>query len=673
MARNIRLISVFFIILFILFILPEIQAKPHYEYANNNQFIRLYDSREVYCINLTSGLQFGTDLTDSCSGNFFNRNEICVQVLNQRRCYQDLPLNSYTILIDNQSYVNVTFSKTIANSEIRMTYTLLNDSSMIYQSFLIKNNNFISPKFNLSYIITNINIDNSNSEKLILNQSSYLLNNLSATFINFVEDGFDVVGTDKYFHLNIPYIDNHYISVKNKTINFTITDIQIPARTQKSFLFSYFDPVGDCISLVDNNTGCWGNQFTRTTLDGIHIDATVNEVGFRFNWTKQTNDTAYAISFCINNTSGKFNSWVGIQYNNPSTNMPNGTWINANNVSSDWLAGCQNTLLMNPVNFTKNQLYHVVFNDEGSSDPATSGEFKTIKWVNPKITKLPYDFSNHLQMQVEICCPANWKADSDGTVLFSIKYNTTVLDDTGDPPVFNSAQSPEPFGWTYDTLGQGVLSGLNVRGEVFKIPYELNVTRVDVSVKLSDGYLGGLDIPDNFSIVIRDNATQQALTGGKIFVNISNSTYGFYSLLIKNTPQGNLTFTANRTYMFMIFCNACNGIDGEFDVELARESIGHVQVNNATWLGLEGYSQQSSNNGTSWGVGVTNLRSDMLFRFFGHKLGVVSPPVVVTPVTPEEETMSSSITLTFIISALSLVYLANSIDNKNKGSDDVRG
>ena len=581
----------------------------NYEFVQNNQFLRMWNNFENYCVNLSSGIQFGVDVTNDCSGNFFNKNEICLQVAGIRRCYNSLPLERYTLISDNLTYVNLTFNKTAGTNSVLLTYTLFNTDLKLYQAFIIRNNFITSATANLSYVLRDIQIGDSADESIEINGSIVALSGLEKSFTNLDEDGFSVIDpSGQYFHLNYPYLENNAIWIKNSVINVTLINQALPAAGTKSLLFTYFDPAGTCTSLVDiynTSTGCVGNQFSVEGRDSFTIgNGQTSKVAFRFNATNNMSVTH--LSFCLDSVSGTGQLVYGLQYDGASS-RPNGTWIqDITNSSTDVLAGCYSFTLNRAANITKNLAYHVVL--DGSFLGA--GVTKTPRWINPKILKYPLDYGSHPDMLVATCCPGSkWITDSDGTNLFVLRGNKTDINMNG-----NNLS----FGWSYDTTLNQTIYGLNVVGQVFRIPFIINISHVGFVLT------GGTSTPpDNISYVLRRMDTGESLTGAKVNITASEFVNGALRWVEANLSN-NITILPNVTYNLMLFCNACDSTS-DYKWEKLSESTGYLFPGNTTWDGVEGFVMTSSNNGSTWTTTADNNLSDTVFRLTGIKLNNTEP------------------------------------------------
>lgn len=573
-----------------------------YSLEQNNNFLRIYDEHEAYCINLNSGLQFSIDESNSCSSTPYNKNEICIKINNNRKCFEDLPLVNYSILSDNQNYVNLTIRKSFSSSEISLTYSLYNQDSKLYQDFNFKNNNLaFNIPISFSYIIKDIKIgEYENDETLLINGSYNSLATFNAEFYNLDEDGFSVIDTNsKYFHLNYnPYLNN-FIYIKNSIINITYPNIQVPIGTSKSLLFSYFDPVGTCTSLADitnGSTGCWGNQFSVNSIDTFQIDGGQNEkIAFRFNMSRNAYVTG--LSFCLSSYTGSGNIIGGIQYNNAATGRPNGTWIDNN--TGDFISGCTSIGLFSGQNLSKNQVYHVVL--DGSVTPI--GVSKTVKWINPSQLKLPLDYSSIKNMQVSIYSASKWVTDSGGTNLFQLRFNEQ-----------SNLSREDSFGWTYDNSSLTRIYQNNVVSQFFTVPYTINASRIEAAISGNDGY-GQQQTPlGNLFYFIRLNSTGENISTGQFTFNQSeftNSTIRYVGINFSS----NVTFYPNLTYIFALSCNECNS-SSFYNWEYLSESQGHILPFNSTWNGEKGFATMSTNNGSTWSYDDSYKRSDRVFRIF---------------------------------------------------------
>ena len=337
-----------------------------------------------------------------------------------RRCFEQIPLSTYVISSDNQTYVNLTFIKSpdISNT-VSLTYTLFNETDFkLYQDFRVTNNLITSRKFNFSYIIKDIKIGrNVNDELIYINDSIFPLTRNNNSYYNGSFDGFSIIDgkTQRYFHLGFPYDLDNVIHIKGRSsINVTILNQQIPRTSAKSLQFSYFDPAGTCTSLADiqnYSNGCWGNQFTvsATTTQAL-TSTSVQRLAFRFNESNGCYLTGD--SFRVSAVSGSANLIYGIQYDNPATFRPNGTWLD--NQSADVLAGVQSLNLFGGANLTKNQAYHFVL--DATFFPI--GVSKTILYIQPQQFKHPYDYTDNKAMLVAIFGAAKWTTQTSHTSLF---------------------------------------------------------------------------------------------------------------------------------------------------------------------------------------------------------------------------------------------------------------
>lgn len=610
----IGLIMLVFMSVFFLMNVLDVQAYPQYSYENSNQFLRIYDEHEAYCVNLTSGIQFGVDVGSSCSSSFFNKNELCIEIGSARRCFESLPLNSYSLISDNATYVNLTFIK---DPDIftrgTLTYFMVVNQSVLFQEFRLSNARLISAQFNFSYVLKNIQIGRTaDDEILYINKTNLRLNRVNDTFINNDFDGFSVIDgtTLRYFHLGFPYLENNYIDVRNRIINTTLLNQAIPRLSTKTWLFTYFDPAGTCTSLVEifnASQGCYGNQWSVTGTTTVTLDpASVTKLAFRFNNTIG-DISPTGVSIRISSAVGAGNLCYGVQYNTPSgldTGRPNGTWVT--NSSANFVAGVTSANLIDVVfpNMTKNQYYHVVL--DGSCLDA--GTTKTAIYPRPQIDKVPKDYtSNNIEVNTYSVAGAKWTTVTAGGNLFSLRFNYTNNGVMG-------LQDDFGWSWTFDAEGGGTIGGTAgeaVIGEYFTIPFPMNVTGIGISC-----HDDTVPLPDNLSIHFYYNDTYENITGIKLNVSLSSATFNIFEVNL-TTP---VIIQKDRTIVEKLLCPLCNGLDGEAVCARTNEQAGHILSNNGTWQGIIGSYITSSNNGTTWIVGAVNLRRDLFFYLKGFKM-----------------------------------------------------
>lgn len=593
-------------------------------YQVNGNYIQVYNDLENYCIDTTTGLQFGVIQGNVCGGGFYNNNEICVELSGQRRCWSSIPLGFYSITSDNLTYVNVSFSKSLFSNNFQIVYSLYKEDLTLYQSFYAQNL-VNTRKYNISYVIKDVSF---NSPNIFINNSLQPLS-INQFYSNPNEDGFSVIdGLDgKYFHFGYNPLINKFISIRNSVINTTYLNEQITRNQIKSYLFRYYDPTGFCISLdavPNGKLGCVGNQFSvgGEAQDQI-VGGATDKLAFRFNATE--NLYPLTISYRTGTKGGAWASsmlTVGIQYNS-ATGEPNGTWVA--NLSVNPIASSINTNNFAYIrnNLTKNQIYHIVF------DPSlvNLGDTVFIKYIVPQNKYYSFNFVNHTDMLVQeyLSASSKWSALTSGTSLFNLKGNRT--DNVGQE--YANYIASQPYGYN----GTVIFAGTQWAGMLMTFPYNMTVTGVGASIHLS---AAGTPL-DNLTYTLRDIKTGENLSQG-ILINYTqaNVTQRWFNVTIKSQ----VNVSANRTYVLYIHCWRCSLISGaRYRVELASEYSGMVQPANNTWYGGIGNTAvTSTNNGTTFGLYSAANDTDRLMYLSGFKFsGVPSPPPVVTSVTGQYE------------------------------------
>lgn len=609
-----KLLLLFLLLYFLL--MPSTEAIG---YQVEGNFIKIYNIYEQYCIDTTTGLQFGVTQAQGCSKPFYNQNEICIQVGSQRRCWKSIPLARYYITSDNTTYINITFNKGLLSNNFNLTYSLYENDHILRQSFFIRNL-IATRKYNISYVISNISF---NSPLIEINNTIQPITH-NKYYANLNEDGFSIIdGLDgKYFHFGYNPLINNYISIRNSVINTTYLNEQLTLGQTKSYLFTYYDPQGTCDSLDEKQAlqlGCYGNQYSVQALPFDTLTGgTTEKVAFAFN--SSDNILPTGSSFRAGTKTGAWVSSyieVGIQYNQVSLgeNQPNGTWIV--NISLNPLASSINTgnLPLVNNNLTKGQVYHFVLD---GSRGLQAGDTVQIVYVSPRIQRYTYDYGNHTDAKVRFYSPAGakWLTRTTSSPLFAIRGNSTenVAIELGN---YRPSQPMSLNGTRLMALTTWV-------GQAMNFPYNMTVVGIGASVYRNSASLP----PDNITYWIRDAITLQNLSTGQ-FLNhtLANQTLQWFNTTFKS----GVNLSANRTYYILLACYRCPIIGGvKYGIEQITELGGMIQPGNNSFYGHYSSSISASANGTTITYYSSANTTDDLIYLSGFKFtGVPVPPVIV--------------------------------------------
>lgn len=609
----------------ILLVVLSHQVKAEVTYSIHDDMIRLSNNYESYCINKTSGLQFGSDISLDCSKPLFTKNEICAEGSRPsghfRYCFEEIPHDSY-VITDEGEYINVTFNTQIGTSnnniKLILNYHLHNNTGMLFQYFTVENNirNSVKIPTNISYVMKDIDEDFNLIE---LEEGVFNLDE-TLDIYNQERDGFDVYADDKYFHLNYDPLINTSIYLKDRIINVTQQFGEIDEGSSKTISYSYFDPNTQCSSFYDVTNGsiaCYGNQFYITGNDGNQIDYD-EKTAFKFvaRGNEFIDTSATRLNFCINsvlNPAPGYKIAVGLQYDDATKDNPNGTWIV--NTTAEFGLNCWNSNFLEidykNINLTEGQEYWVVF-DGGLLNPA-GGAWKNIKYKNPSHKRIPYDFTDQPEFKVRnfFKTGAKWITDSDATPLFQLSYN-----DTNNLQEYNYVN---PMGQVYDFSSYAVSTGNIWYGQKFRTPFSLNISKVGAYVSgSSDAVYPQHNLSFTISLEIPGFGIFPQVTGN-ITVNSSlfnSTTFQWAEANITDWYPLNYFLTApNYTYILFLHCGTCTGVAGNnyrWQFNVWQFGLPNIPAN-STFQGTESYFGISTTAGTNWiDFGVKNY--DGVFR-----------------------------------------------------------
>lgn len=642
----------FGVIFFIVVIAYSVSADV--SYSEYGDMIRLSNDYESYCINKTSGLQFGTDISLDCSAPLFTKNEICAEGSRPsghfRYCFESIPYDNLNI-IDNGEYINITFDTQIGtpnnNVKLILNYHLKNSTDMkLYQDFTIENNlqNNVKLPSNFSYVMKDITFNNS---LIVLGNDEYNLDNLTYNERNGLYDGITVIDeSKKYFHLNFPNYPNTYdLYIKDKIINLTLDGFEIDNWDSKTYTFSYFDPAGTCTFLGNSGYSCYGNGYDINGADSYQIDGAGREaLIYVFNYTLEK-AFVESIALCYGARTGNPDFILNITIEGvTSSKNPNGTiyaythhfppptqCIKVNFVSR--LTGQEI-----PLSYGTEYAVHI--NGQNSIDPIQAGESIVVNYNNPRVKEdqINFDMEGNDESQVRVCCLGGTKIDSDGTPKYMLGMNLT-----------NYPFDLRYFGTTIINEQNKILSGTQTLHQFF-YPYKDNIEIYGIRLQIGN-FFGANN--GNIFFEINDKTDGETDCKGSIPASWLNgvSTPIWLDKMFNDTEENNISLQHNHLYELKLYTN-CSCFYYSLTT-LLESTFNVISLGNSSWQDNNtGLLETSNNNGTSLGF---TYGEDLQWQFYRVDLPITQPPI------EEKELISTFMTLSIITFAVILIIIATTI------------
>ena len=324
-----------------------------------------------------------------------------------------------------------------------------------------------------------------------------------------------------------------------------------------------------------SSTADYGNKFRVTATSAIGNMTSLNhKTSLRF--TAQESKTVNAIRVYLQAENGNSPQYrYGIQTNNPTGNVPTGTWVGNFGTLTTNSPLWKTITLGSPASLTAGTIYHIVVEPTGSPGNPTGSANIGLRRSTPQ---------NLLYPKTNIADP------QANTLLKTSAAGAWVAQ--GFQPIYELDFSDSTFeGNPFETSTQISVFGVNRIGEKFTVTGG-NKTATNISFFVSQN--SATEPLDSLQVELRDSSNFSLASGTLATAAQTNTTYAYFTY----TFPSPITLTNGSVYRIFLKSPLSNATNFYRVYRVAATNA--ANYNSITYDGTNSVYTNSTNSGSTW-------------------------------------------------------------------------